>query len=683
VFKTARMQKFQAVILQSARDDAVSQLHEAGIVQLRETTQPEFVKKELGDDFYDTFRLLTKFKEIQSILGPQPIKRSIETKELPHDQMVKAAKKTLEKLEPKLTALEARHKEISIEKQKLLAQKKALKDVLEVKFSLQYLRSTEEFYVHVGHISKEKIKELSMIVKEALSQKVFFEVLGKSEKRTVIIVCRSRDQPKLAPVLYRFEIESLELPQVFVAPNKAMEQLGQQLTNLEKQKAKVEQEIAKLAKSWAPDVGRWVELLEIREERLKACSSFGYTDAAVSIEGWTPAKKAAKLESIFTKTTRGKCIFYVCDPSKDEIEQIPSKFENPPVVRDFEFITEMYGMPRHDEADPTPFLVVSFSVFFGICLGDAGYGALLAIFMMSGFWIAKAFPKDIRIMLAIGGICAIVVGILTGSLFGPTIPAIWSDPTKNPLPLLKLAIVLGILQLFVAFAVVKALKDAFRREHTRVILEDVTRAMLILGFFGLGFCVVGMSLKSFGIDFTFPKMAVADAFNPLASATTIVFILRILFYVGLIGGIIGGIITSQGIRSKVGGAINAIYGLIGLIADVTSYCRLMALGVATGVIAYMLNFILGLTFDGLVRPYLSLSPTVIIAIVVLIGIAFVFLAGHIFNIFIGSMGGFIHTMRLHFAEFFGKFYEGGAEKFAPFKAKRVFTKVKGGELSGS
>jgi V/A-type H+-transporting ATPase subunit I len=673
------MQKFQAVVLQSARDDVVSQLHEAGIVQLREITQPEFVKKELGDDFYDTFRLLTKFKEIQSILGPQPIKRSIETKELPHDQMVNAAKKTLEKLEPKLVALEARRKEISIERQKLLAQREALKDFLEVKFSLQYLRSTEEFYVHVGHISKEKIKELSIAVKEALSQKVFFEVLGKGEKRTVIIVCRSRDQPKLAPVLYRFDIESLELPQVFVAPNKAMEQLGQQLTNLEKQKAKVEQEIAKLAKSWAPEVGRLVELLEIRGERLNACSSFGYTDAAILIEGWSPAKKVEKLESILTKTTHGKCIFHARDPQEDEVEQIPSKFENPPVIRDFEFITEMYGMPRHDEADPTPFLAISFSIFFGVCLGDAGYGALLAIFMMSGFWIAKAFPKDIRIMLAIGGICAVVVGILTGSLFGPTIPAIWSDPTKNPLPLLKLAIVLGILQLFVAFAVVKALKDAFRRNWTRVISEDATRAMIVLGFFGLGFCIVGMSLKSFGIDFTFPKTSMVDAFSPLAPAATIVVVLRILFYVGLIGGIIGGIITSKGIRSKVGGAINSVYGLIGMIADVTSYCRLMALGVATGVIAYMLNFILGMAFDGLVKPYFALSPTVIIAIVVLVGIAFVFLAGHIFNIFIGSMGGFIHTMRLHFAEFFGKFYEGGAEKFAPFKAKRVFTKVKGGE----
>ena len=677
------MQRFQAVVLQSARDDVVSQLHEAGIVQLRETAQPEFVRKALGDDFYDTFRLLTKFKEIQSVLGSPPLKRPIKIKELPHDQMVKATKKTLEKLEPKLAALETKRKEISAERQKLLAQRWALKDFLEVKFSLQYIRSTEEFHVHVGLVSKEKVKEFSISVKGALSQKVFFEVLGKGEKRTVIVVCRSKDQPKLAPVLYRFEVESLELPQVLVAPKKAMEQLTRQLAELEGQKTQVEQEIAKLAKSWAPEVGRWVELLEIRGERLKACSSFGYTDAAVLIEGWAPAKKAAGLESIFTKTTRGRCIFRAHDPSKDEVEQIPSEFENPPVVRDFEFITGMYGMPRYDEVDPTPFLAISFSVFFGICLADIGYGALLAIFMISGFWIAKSFPRDFRRMLAVAGICAVVVGILTGSLFGPTLPAIWSDPTRNPLPLLKLAIVIGILHLFVAFGIVKTLKDAFRREWTKVILGDVSRGMLILGFFGLGFSVVGMSLTSFGIDFTFPKMNMVDAFNPLAPAAASVVILRILFYAGLIGGVIGAIVTSKGAQAKVGGAINAVYGLISLIADVTSYCRLMALGVATGVIAFMLNFILGMTFDGMVKPYLSLSPTVIIAIVVSIGIAFVFLAGHIFNIFIGSMGGFIHTMRLHFAEFFGKFYDGGAEKFAPFKAKRVFTKVKGGEWSGS
>jgi vacuolar-type H+-ATPase subunit I/STV1 len=237
--------------------------------------------------------------------------------------------------------------------------------------------------------------------------------------------------------------------------------------------------------------------------------------------------------------------------------------------------------------------------------------------------------------------------------------------------------------LFVAFSVIKMLKDAFKREWTKVVLGDITRGMLILGFFGLGFCIVGMSLKSFGIDFTFPKMSMVDAFNPLTPAATSVIILRILFYAGLVGGIIGAIVTSKGIQAKFGGAVNSVYGIVSMIADVTSYCRLMAIGAATGVIAFMLNFILGMAFDGMVRPNLTLSPALIIAIVVLIGIAFVFLAGHLFNIFIGCLAGFIHTMRLHFAEFFGKFYEGGAEKFAPFKAKRVFTKVKGGEWSGS
>ncbi|MEW6222766.1 MAG: V-type ATPase 116kDa subunit family protein, partial [Candidatus Hadarchaeota archaeon] len=119
-----------------------------------------------------------------------------------------------------------------------------------------------------------------------------------------------------------------------------------------------------------------------------------------------------------------------------------------------------------------------------------------------------------------------------------------------------------------------------------------------------------------------------------------------------------------------------------LIADVTSYSRLMALGVSTTVIAYLLNLILGMAFDGMVRPNLVLSPALIIAIAMMVGIAFVFIAGHCFTLFLAALGGTIHTLRLHFAEFFSKFYDGTGEKFAPFKAKRAVTQVKGGELIG-
>lgn len=134
----------------------------------------------------------------------------------------------------------------------------------------------------------------------------------------------------------------------------------------------------------------------------------------------------------------------------------------------------------------------------------------------------------------------------------------------------------------------------------------------------------------------------------------------------------------KGAGEKIGGSINVIYGITGLIADVTSYARLLALGIATGVIAFSINFIIGFAWGGMMPT--ELTPlSAIYAGLLLIGFAFIFIVGHCFNIFINTLGGFIHTMRLHFAEFFSKFYEAGGEKFAPFKAKRMFTKVKGGE----
>jgi V/A-type H+-transporting ATPase subunit I len=135
-------------------------------------------------------------------------------------------------------------------------------------------------------------------------------------------------------------------------------------------------------------------------------------------------------------------------------------------------------------------------------------------------------------------------------------------------------------------------------------------------------------------------------------------------------------LTSEGIGSKAGGALNVIYGITSHISDVASYTRLLALGIASGVIAFAINLILGIMYGG-IKPLPA--P---IAILLTAGLVFIFLAAHSFNIFLSSLGGFIHTMRLHFAEFFGKFYESGGEGFSPFKAKRRFTIVKGGEVIG-
>jgi V/A-type H+-transporting ATPase subunit I len=342
----------------------------------------------------------------------------------------------------------------------------------------------------------------------------------------------------------------------------------------------------------------------------------------------------------------------------------------------------MYGLPRYDEIDPTSFLTVSFPIFFGIALSDAGYGLALAAFMLSGVWIAKAFPPYLRKMMALCGITTVVVSLFIGGWFGFG-EGLWTKPTEQPIPLLKLAIFIGIAHLVIALGLAGILKDLRRRDRKRVVFERIPRTMILLGFFGLVFSILGVGLHEFGIAYRFPRMELFTAFNPLAQAPAVVQAFRALFYGGLILGATGAVLTAKGLRERIGGPINVVYGITGLVADVTSYTRLLALGIATGVVAFSINLIISIFWGWLVAPNLSLSPALILGVVSAVALAFLFVVAHAFNIFINTLGGFIHTMRLHFAEFFGKFYEGGGERFTPFKAKRRLTVVRGGrKLAG-
>jgi len=679
MFKTARMQKFRVIFLQQAHDSVVAGLHEAGVVQLKKISELEVARKALDEEIYEISSLLAKFREAREFLGP-PVGKPVEIEELPYGQILKQAKEFLDEFEPKLSALKAKTEELNQRKQELLAQMEMLRSFWEIKFPLSYLRSTDEIYVVVGRIAEERVQEFLDAAMEALGHKVFVAVLGKGKQRILIVTCRAGEQLKLSPVLYRHGVELLEIPPIPKAPQKALRTLEGQLKELDEEQAKLEGERKKLAKARALEVSTLMELLEIQRERLECSGLFGYTDATVVMEGWVPAKRAAELNPLLSAATNGRHVIRTYAPQKAEVEAVPVELENPKVVEDFEYVTNMYGLPKYDEIDPTPFMTITFAIFFAIALSDAGYGVVLGIFMASGFWFAKIFPRKLRRMMVVCAIFTVIVGLLIGGWFGFG-QGLWVNPIQRPIPLLKLVVFIGIIHLLTAFGLAGGLKDLFRRDWKSLIFNRISRMLIIIGFFGLSFCVLGIGMYEFGIDFTFPKTELFTVFNPFAPVAAIVLAFRTIFYLGLGTGMVGAVLIGKGAGEKIGGPINIIYGITGLIADVTSYTRLLALGIATGVIAFSINFIVEFAYSGMMPAELTPLST-IYAGLLLIGLAFIFIAAHCFNIFINSLGGFIHTMRLHFAEFFSKFYEAGGEKFAPFKAKRTFTKVKGGEWRG-
>lgn len=679
MFKPVKMRKFRTVFHRQMHDSVISSLHEAGVVQLKEITVPELAKTKIEEELFKLTSLFSKYKEIEEFLRRPPAKKTLVKKQT-YGKIIAEAEKILKKLEPKVKILQERSENLEQRRQAILSKFDLLEKFRELKIPLQYLTSSDEIKVTVGFVDEEKVKEFVGLIEDSLEGRVYAASCGAEKRRAVIVACRFKDYQKISPILYRFEAELLDIPAFRGLPSDAVKDLRSKMFKLDAEQQKLEMGIKKLAKSNGQKVSQTREILGIQKEKLEAAGLFGFTDATQVIEGWVQDKNVQNLQRLINKSTSGRNIVRTYEPTPMEAESVPIELKNPPGVKDFERITGMYGLPKYDEVDPTPVLAITFPLFFGIALSDAGYGLVLSAFMLSGFWFAKAFGPDFRRIMAVCGISTFLVSLLIGGWFGFG-RGLWIYPIEQPIPLLKLVIFIGLAHLLIAFGFVGLIKDLSRRDWKELVGGRLSKVLILLGFFGLGFSILGMGLQDFGINYTFPKMELFSAFNPFEQAPTIVVAFRGLFYIGLVTGIIGAALKGKGVQQKMGSATNVVYGITGLIADVTSYTRLLALGIATGVIALSINTILGFAFNGLWPQ--ELTPlSAIFAGLLLIGFGIAFIAAHSFNIFINCLGGFIHTMRLHFAEFFGKFYESGGEKFSPFKAKREFTKIKGGEWYG-
>ena len=301
----------------------------------------------------------------------------------------------------------------------------------------------------------------------------------------------------------------------------------------------------------------------------------------------------------------------------------------------------MYSYPTYKEIDPTPAISLFFIVFFGMMLADAGYGVLITIASIFLYVKSKTQEKKSTYRLFIfTGISTAIWGILYGAYFGDLLQRYFSinvpvilDVNTDIMTIFIIAIAFGFIHLVLGL-IMKAIVY-FKNGKIIDIIYDVVSWLLILAG------VLVFALQTF-IKVLSPSIAI---FLIVAG------ILILLFTQGR---------ESKGIAGKIGGGVYGVYGITGYLGDIISYSRLLALGLASGFIANAFNIIGGL----IPSPFnLVITPLMLIPL-------------HLFNLGINALGTYVHSARLQYLEFFGKFYTGGGRKFSPFRYTDQYIRIK-------
>ncbi|HUW18674.1 MAG TPA: V-type ATP synthase subunit I [Sedimentisphaerales bacterium] len=360
------------------------------------------------------------------------------------------------------------------------------------------------------------------------------------------------------------------------------------------------------------------------------------TEQTVILEGWVKKKDYPRLEKIVSAF--GASTLQRVEPAPDE--ETPVEIDNKKLVKPFEVITRLYGMPKYFNVDPTVFLAPFFALFFALCLTDAGYGLVIVALMV--FFIKK-FQGDKKLMWMLG-ICAavtIVAGALTGGWFGdavqklniPSLTAarhklMWFDPLEKPMTFFYLALALGYIQLMTGLVIAFA-HNVKQKDYAAAVCDQLTWLLM------LNSIVLFLAGKSAGT----PISAQVGRFFGYLALVPAAAILLFSQREGPLAGRLGM------------GAYN-LFSTIFYMGDVLSYLRLMALGMVTAGLAMAINVIAEIASKA---PY---GIGIVLMIVILIG-------GHAFNMAINTLGAFVHTLRLQYVEFFPKFLIGGGRAFEP------------------
>lgn len=430
------------------------------------------------------------------------------------------------------------------------------------------------------------------------------------------------------------ETVSLDVESAKIA-DRSLSEIIQEKEKLDAERAETENAMKELAENSIPDLKaaqvRTSQLVDFDKVKLSADSLAG--NKLMLLEGWVPAENAQQLND-FLKSSE---VYYeISDPVPGD--NVPIQLNNKGFFKLFEPIMKLYMLPKYNELDLTPFFAPFFMLFFGLCLGDTGYGLFILLGISGYRLIAKSISpsmKPILTLVQLLGLSTAICGLLTGTCFGFNL----YDINVPFIQKMKEVIMLDNQQMFNLSLILGAIQIIFG-----MTLKAVNQAIQ----FGFKYAIstIGwlLVLVSTAVAFAAPGVMAMGGTLHLAILA--------------VGGLMVYLFNSPGknIFLNIGLGLWDTYNMAtGLLGDILSYVRLFALGLSGGILAGVFNSLaVGMSPDNVIA-----GPIVMVLI---------FVIGHSINIFMNVLGAMVHPMRLTFVEFFkNSGYEGGGKEYKPFK----------------
>ncbi|MFP3910188.1 MAG: V-type ATP synthase subunit I [Archaeoglobaceae archaeon] len=682
MLKPVEMSKISVVGPREHLGDVSEILHQINSVHLEDPGEEEYFK--LGSPFKkasETSRNLVLLRGYLSHLQLEP-EKIVPTKKFKKGEI---ERDLTEKLNEFQKGIGDRIEEIrkNTEKSRALEEEKATIEPLKILgIPPQLLRDYKNLRAYVGYLKVDPTEKLREITSE-------FEIELKAHGKEYIgaVFVRTEYSEDVFRVLQEVGFRELSVPDIQDFDSRLSE-IENELNRISSEKQRLESEIQDLKDRERDSMLALEEYLSIELDKSELPLKCLVSKYAFLLVGFVPEKEFEKVEKQIKSATDGKVT--VEQLNEDDGSEPPTKLNNPGPAGDFELFTKLYNIPKSVEADPTWIITIFFPLFFGMMLGDIGYGLIItaAAIYLKRIFTTEGWTKLLN-MATYSGISAIIFGFIYGEFFGPFIvPGYEHDPQQihfigdilygfyafhhhHPLfdrveawgvkVLLFTTLAIGMVKILWGFGI------GFRNVYTEHSIKEaiLEKASWFIGVAAMSLLIVGFSwnvgvFHQLGLAAnpgTVPPLPIPGLVDGWEAGANV-------FYKAAIPMLVVWFVLFLMEEIPAMGPMGVVMGveILTWFGQILSYARILAIGLSSVYIAFVINYVL----PKLVYTFI---PITIVAAVLA---AIIIILGHLFNTLLGILDPGLQALRLQYVEFFTKFFEGGGREYKPFGRVRRF-----------